>query len=148
MVIRRKFWNVELILIKKVDRCIHNKVAAVKNNSLRFVVIDCGTPQTINNGYFRIVNGTTFGSSIMYYCNERFVLVGSSSRNCQIKNNRVQWSPEAPTCILHGTVLWRILACCHSVTIFIYLEKKKHLAGVVLQNKLPQNNNLKPEIQI
>lgn len=95
-------------------------VFVIRNiTKVQLIIEDCGTPDSTTNGYFNTINGTTFGSSALYLCNDGFLLVGSSSRSCQTENNTVQWSPEAPMCILQGTLIGRILTCFHYVAILI-----------------------------
>ena len=59
------------------------------------LAVDCGSPGTPTNGNAIIIS-TTFGTTIMYSCNETYILCGSDSRTCQAN---ATWSGEVPDCI-------------------------------------------------
>jgi len=55
---------------------------------------NCGDPGTVTNGV-RMMEKTTYGSSVSYFCNPSYMLVGSRKRVCQANG---QWSGEATSC--------------------------------------------------
>ena len=57
--------------------------------------IDCGSLAPIPYGRVE-VEGTTFGSSATYICNDGYVLVGKGIRQC---GENGHWSEVAPHCI-------------------------------------------------
>jgi len=56
--------------------------------------VDCGSLANPKNGRVELT-GTTFGSTATYSCQNGFILVGSSTRTCQING---LWSGRAPVC--------------------------------------------------
>lgn len=58
------------------------------------LAVDCGDLDDIPNGFVSL-NGTVFGSTAMYSCNEAFRLQGSPERICEATG---QWSGSEPTC--------------------------------------------------
>ena len=58
-------------------------------------MVDCGSLDAPANGSVDLSNGTTFGSTAIYSCDEVFELQGNSTRMCLLSG---QWSYEPPTC--------------------------------------------------
>uniref|UniRef100_A0A8C8W6V6 Sushi domain-containing protein n=1 Tax=Peromyscus maniculatus bairdii TaxID=230844 RepID=A0A8C8W6V6_PERMB len=80
------------------------------------VIVKCESPPDINNG--RHSGGDdfyTYGSSITYWCDSRFILRGNASITCTVVNKTVGvWSSSPPACeritcsqpnISHGTIV-------------------------------------------
>ena len=59
-----------------------------------FIVVDCGSLASPKFGQV-VISGTTFGSTATYSCQKGYILVGDSTRVCQVNG---QWSGDAPTC--------------------------------------------------
>lgn len=60
-----------------------------------FSVVDCGNLESPDNGTVDLSEGTTFGSTAFYSCDEIFELVGNSTRVCLSSG---VWSNESPVC--------------------------------------------------
>ncbi|KAK2498562.1 hypothetical protein MC885_012979, partial [Smutsia gigantea] len=58
----------------------------------------CGSPPEPINGKMDINRDTRFGSTVNYFCNEGYRLLGRSSAECVISGNTVIWDNEAPIC--------------------------------------------------
>lgn len=68
--------------------------------SLYFIDVDCGTPESIDNGKFNLVSNVTYyGSAVLYECDDHFQLDGHGRRLC-LENGT--WSSETPKC--QGTI--------------------------------------------
>ncbi|KAL4219778.1 hypothetical protein ACF0H5_020191 [Mactra antiquata] len=85
--------------------CIHDEDISV-------VCLDCGPFDSPVNGYYTSDNSTTFNSTVVFGCNENYVLVGENTMHCNIDGH---WSSEIPSCVLkkqtnvtqvctHGTI--------------------------------------------
>lgn len=60
------------------------------------VYVDCGTPESIDNGKFNLVSNVTYyGSAVLYECDDHFQLDGHGRRLC-LENGT--WSSETPKC--------------------------------------------------
>lgn len=63
---------------------------------IRFLDVDCGIPESIDNGKFNLVSNVTYyGSAVLYECNDYFQLDGHGRRLC-LENGT--WSSETPKC--------------------------------------------------
>ena len=60
-----------------------------------FSVVDCGGLESPDNGTVDLREGTTFGSTAFYSCDELFELDGNSTRVCLSSG---VWSNEPPVC--------------------------------------------------
>ncbi|XP_060701088.1 sushi, von Willebrand factor type A, EGF and pentraxin domain-containing protein 1-like [Hemiscyllium ocellatum] len=60
----------------------------------RCQALNCGNPGEILNGYYNASSGTTFGSKVVFYCDEGFRIVGTYFRICTADG----WSGSVPTC--------------------------------------------------
>ena len=58
-------------------------------------VVDCGGLDSPENGTVDLSEGTTFGSTAFYSCDEIFELDGNSTRVCLSSG---VWSDEPPNC--------------------------------------------------
>ena len=56
--------------------------------------VDCGSLASPKNGRVDLT-GTSSGSTATYSCQSGFILVGSSTRTCQVNG---LWSGQAPVC--------------------------------------------------
>ena len=63
-------------------------------HSMHFKVITCDRLQDIRNGKV-VLSGTSVGSTASYSCNVGYVLVGGSTRVCQLNG---EWTGEEPSC--------------------------------------------------
>lgn len=61
---------------------------------LLLLEIDCGKPPKIANGDI-IVDNTTLNSSVLYFCDDNFRLIGHSKTFCTENGN---WYPSPPVC--------------------------------------------------
>ena len=68
--------------------------------------MDCGNLTNPENGEVDHAEGTTFGQTATYSCDDFFKLMGDSNRTCQDTGN---WSGSEPTCR-------RMLLLEHSMT--------------------------------
>jgi CUB/sushi domain-containing protein len=58
--------------------------------------VDCGMPDLVDNGEFRLQNNATaFGSMVFYECEVGWKLEGFDKRSCQSSG---RWEPEGPKC--------------------------------------------------
>merc|ERR1712218_360262 len=58
--------------------------------------VDCGMPDLVDNGEFRLQNNATaFGSMVFYECEVGWKLQGFDKRSCQSSG---RWEPEGPKC--------------------------------------------------
>lgn len=65
--------------------------------------VDCNEPDEIQNGKVNLTKGrTTYGAIVVYICDDEYVILGSSSRKCDLTGNTAAWSPESPVCKLKG----------------------------------------------
>lgn len=71
------------------------------------VAVDCAKVQAPINGSLR-GNYTTFPNKLHFYCDDGFILRGSSARGCMA--NRT-WSGQETTC--EGTYIFFALFCLH-----------------------------------
>lgn len=63
---------------------------------MKFLDVDCGTPENISNGNVMLPsNATYYGGLALYTCNANFELDGVSRRLCQENGT---WSSDAPKC--------------------------------------------------
>ena len=62
--------------------------------STTYTVVDCGEPLTIPNGSPETPTITTFGGTVYYTCNVRFLISGSATVTCEASGS---WS-KRPTC--------------------------------------------------
>lgn len=76
-------------------RCTTDATWTGKTPSCSYV--DCGIPDIIPNGEFKLQNNGTssYGSMVFYDCQTGWKLKGFDKRSCQSTG---RWSPEAPTC--------------------------------------------------
>ncbi|XP_069194508.1 P-selectin isoform X2 [Procambarus clarkii] len=59
--------------------------------------VDCGLPESINPGLFRLLsNSTSYGSQVSYECSENWKLEGRIRRFCQENGT---WVGESPKCV-------------------------------------------------
>ncbi|XP_064386940.1 CUB and sushi domain-containing protein 1-like [Halichondria panicea] len=58
-------------------------------------VVDCGALEDLTNGRVVILQGTTFGQSVVYSCNEGYTLNGDARRTCTVNG---KWTGSAPSC--------------------------------------------------
>ncbi|XP_062921232.1 complement receptor type 1-like isoform X3 [Mobula hypostoma] len=54
----------------------------------------CGSPGEILNGGYNATTGNTFGSTVHFYCDKGFKLVGRDTRQCDVDG----WTGQVPTC--------------------------------------------------
>jgi CUB/sushi domain-containing protein len=62
---------------------------------LSILVVDCGSLEAPGNGTIDLSEGTTFGSTAFYSCDENFALDGNSTRVCLSSG---VWSNEPSVC--------------------------------------------------
>ena len=67
---------------------------SIENFYLLLTAIDCGDPGTVKNGR-RDLSSTTFSNTVTYFCDDGFIMIGSSVRRCR-RNG--QWSGSIPEC--------------------------------------------------
>ncbi|KAH9415308.1 C-type lectin (CTL) or carbohydrate-recognition domain (CRD) [Dermatophagoides pteronyssinus] len=66
------------------------------NNVPQCKFIDCRLPLEVNNGYYKLLNKTTYyGSNIIYECDRNYLLVGNRTRTC---TELGLWSGLEPSC--------------------------------------------------
>ena len=58
-------------------------------------IVDCGNPIDPINGAVLHIDGTTFGQTAHYICNEGYTLNGTDTRTC---NASGEWTLETPSC--------------------------------------------------
>uniref|UniRef100_A0A8D1VTD4 Sushi domain-containing protein n=1 Tax=Sus scrofa TaxID=9823 RepID=A0A8D1VTD4_PIG len=58
----------------------------------------CGTLAELVNGKMEIDKDMQFGSTVHYFCNVGYRLIGQSSATCVISGNSVIWDNDPPTC--------------------------------------------------
>ncbi|XP_042227899.1 sushi, von Willebrand factor type A, EGF and pentraxin domain-containing protein 1-like isoform X2 [Homarus americanus] len=67
------------------------------NESPTCKYVDCGLPESINPGTFRLLSNTTsYGSQVSYECSEHWKLEGRIRRFCQENGT---WVGETPKCV-------------------------------------------------
>ncbi|XP_060580506.1 uncharacterized protein LOC132737264 [Ruditapes philippinarum] len=62
-------------------------------------IIDCGRLDDLMNGTIITSNGTTYGSTATYTCDEGLDIIGDVTRICDASG---QWSKTKPDCLLKG----------------------------------------------
>ena len=70
-------------------------------------IIDCGPPESTENGRVTALWGTTVGSFAWYFCNSGYELVGAEMRTCTVSGD---WEPQLPICERkndHMTLMYR-----------------------------------------
>ncbi|XP_060560575.1 sushi, von Willebrand factor type A, EGF and pentraxin domain-containing protein 1-like [Ruditapes philippinarum] len=60
-------------------------------------IIDCGRPDDLMNGTINTSNGTTYGSTATYSCDEGLDIIGDVTRICDANG---KWSKTKPDCLL------------------------------------------------
>ncbi|XP_057583190.1 complement receptor type 1 [Hippopotamus amphibius kiboko] len=77
--------------------CLENLVWSIANIFIGMRK-SCGKPPEPFNGMVHINTDTQFGSTVNYYCNEGYQLIGSPSATCLLSGIDVTWDKEAPIC--------------------------------------------------
>ena len=97
---------------------------------LYFSVVDCGSLESPDNGTVDLSEGTTFGSTAVYSCDEIFVLDGNSTRVCLSSG---VWSNEPPTCYCEcGSIsLWINHMLAHFVCMCVCLQSPSNQSFIV-----------------
>jgi len=90
---RRNLWNANVSAFTGIIICIFITFL------LLYAVVDCGAPESIENGRVVYTN-TTYRSKAQCSCNPCYYLQGWEKRSC--KQGGV-WSKEPPTCVLKGS---------------------------------------------
>uniref|UniRef100_A0A8C3VL92 Sushi domain-containing protein n=1 Tax=Catagonus wagneri TaxID=51154 RepID=A0A8C3VL92_9CETA len=76
--------------------CQENSVwSSPENNCKRKT---CRTLADLINGKMEIDKDMQFGSTVHYFCNEGYRLIGQSSATCVISDNSVTWDNDPPVC--------------------------------------------------
>lgn len=69
-----------------------------------FFFVDCKAVELISNGF--VVHKSDWpmkiGSTVLYGCNEGYILLGSVSRSCTVESKTLIWFPGAPFCVKQG----------------------------------------------
>ena len=65
------------------------------NTPLMGSVVDCGPPANPADGQVDISNGTVFGSTAIYICDEGYILSGAQNHTCEADG---VWSLSIPSC--------------------------------------------------
>ena len=60
-----------------------------------FILEDCGSPDSPENGAVSTISGTTFGNIATYTCNEGYNLIGVSDVTCPAVGS---WPTPYPSC--------------------------------------------------
>uniref|UniRef100_A0A8C6RHT2 Sushi domain-containing protein n=1 Tax=Nannospalax galili TaxID=1026970 RepID=A0A8C6RHT2_NANGA len=60
----------------------------------------CKNPGDLPNGQVEIKTDLSFGSKIEFSCSEGYILIGSSTSHCEIKDGGVAWSDPLPECVI------------------------------------------------
>ncbi|XP_059788906.1 complement receptor type 1 [Balaenoptera ricei] len=76
--------------------CLQNSVWSSPENNCRRK--SCGSLPELINGKMDINKDTQFGSTVNYFCNEGYRLIGQSSAACIISGNSVIWDNDPPIC--------------------------------------------------
>ncbi|XP_059997814.1 complement receptor type 1 [Lagenorhynchus albirostris] len=76
--------------------CLQNSVWSSPANYCRRK--SCGSLPDLINGKMDINKDTQFGSTVNYFCNEGYRLIGKSSAACIISGNSVTWDNDPPIC--------------------------------------------------
>uniref|UniRef100_A0A8C6BY79 Sushi domain-containing protein n=1 Tax=Monodon monoceros TaxID=40151 RepID=A0A8C6BY79_MONMO len=76
--------------------CLQNSVWSSPENNCRRK--SCGSLPELINGKMDINKDTQFGSTVNYFCNEGYRLIGKSSAACIISGNSVTWDNDPPIC--------------------------------------------------
>lgn len=65
--------------------------------SLFFAYVDCGKPQSIQQGDSNFVK-TTYGSVVTYSCQDGYILNGQSAMKCDLQDGEPFWNSVPPVC--------------------------------------------------
>nr|XP_058901563.1 complement receptor type 1 [Kogia breviceps] len=76
--------------------CLQNSVWSSPENNCRRK--SCGSLPELINGKMDFNKDTQFGSTVNYFCNEGYRLIGKSSAACIISGNSVTWDNDPPIC--------------------------------------------------
>uniref|UniRef100_A0A8C0CFC7 Sushi domain-containing protein n=1 Tax=Balaenoptera musculus TaxID=9771 RepID=A0A8C0CFC7_BALMU len=76
--------------------CLQNSLWSSPENNCRRK--SCGSLPELINGKMDINKDTQFGSTVNYFCNEGYRLIGQSSAACIISGNSVIWDNDPPIC--------------------------------------------------
>ena len=80
------------------------------------LLVDCGPPDTPDNGAVVLFNDTLEGSVAVYSCNFAYMLVGDMERICQFSRfTSAMWTGEVPTCIRESKLTALIVLACVDV---------------------------------
>ncbi|XP_070604625.1 complement receptor type 1-like [Erythrolamprus reginae] len=58
----------------------------------------CGHPGEPEGGRLLVTGDFTLGSTANYQCDEGYRVIGTTTRVCKVRNNKMEWSDEVPHC--------------------------------------------------
>ncbi|KAM3841743.1 complement receptor type 1-like [Vipera latastei] len=58
----------------------------------------CGHPGEPEGGRLIVTGDFDLGSTANYQCNEGYRLIGQSTRQCKVSNNKMEWTDQVPYC--------------------------------------------------
>ena len=82
-------------IVRWVTNGIIANVVPTTSLLVRIQAVNCGRVPSIQDGRVDFSGGTTFGSTITYFCNTGYTLTGDASRNCQANGT---YDGSEPTC--------------------------------------------------
>uniref|UniRef100_A0A8D2JRT0 Zona pellucida sperm-binding protein 3 receptor n=1 Tax=Sciurus vulgaris TaxID=55149 RepID=A0A8D2JRT0_SCIVU len=58
----------------------------------------CRNPGELTNGKVDVMTDFLFGSTIHFSCSKGYILIGSTSSQCEVQGSEVEWSDSLPEC--------------------------------------------------
>uniref|UniRef100_A0A8D2DU26 Zona pellucida sperm-binding protein 3 receptor n=1 Tax=Sciurus vulgaris TaxID=55149 RepID=A0A8D2DU26_SCIVU len=60
----------------------------------------CRNPGELTNGKVDVMTDFLFGSTIHFSCSKGYILIGSTSSQCEVQGSEVEWSDSLPECVI------------------------------------------------
>lgn len=91
--------------------------------------VDCGELSSPENGQVLMFEGTELGASAVYNCDEGYLLLGTTVRQCEASG---EWSMAAPTCTCEFIIITAVCSYVH--THFSLYVKSGIMDFIIMKN--------------